>query len=94
MYLGRGYYPEVIWEIAAYFSEDFWDIVAYFPEEGRGEDEGGFSMGLGVTIEKSEARAQRREDRRPVRRPAPLCRAYPCASATPLPHVHEFSGSR
>jgi hypothetical protein len=32
-------------------------------------------MGLGITIEKSEARAQRREGRRPVRRPAPLCRA-------------------
>jgi hypothetical protein len=26
--------------------------VAYFPEGERGEDEGEFSMGLGVTIEK------------------------------------------
>ena len=59
----------------------------------RGEDEGGFSMGLGVTIEKNEARAQRREGRRPVRLPAPLW-AYPCACATLLPHVHKFPGSR
>ena len=31
--------------------EDLLEIVAYFPEEW-GMDEGGFSMGLGVTIEK------------------------------------------
>ena len=50
---GRSYYPEVFREIVAYFLEDFREIVAYFPEEGRGgEDEGGFSMGLGPTIEK------------------------------------------
>ena len=50
----RGYYPEVFRKMVAYFPEDFQEIVAYFPEEGRGwrEDEGGFSMGLGVTIEK------------------------------------------
>ena len=50
---GRSYYPEVFREIVAYFLEDFREIVAYFPEEGMGEYEGGFKMGLGATIEKS-----------------------------------------
>ena len=34
-FIGRGYYPEVFWEIVAYFSKDFQEIVAYFPEEGK-----------------------------------------------------------
>ena len=30
--------------------EDFREIVVYFPEEGRGEDEGGISMGAGSSL--------------------------------------------